>query len=110
MSDPLSMRQTDSQRLKASGGLPIELREGDSLFTSAGEDFGPGELGEPEGLRCRERFVPQPPNRVAYSARPTNLYESPPPRPQHVTGQGEGAAHRAVRRPDRLRATLSLGF
>src|SRR5437879_11509477 len=100
MSDPLSLRQTVSQRLKASGGLPTERREGNPLFASAGEEFGPGELGEPTGLRRRERFVPQPPYRVADRPISTNLDESPPPGPQHVTVEVEKETHRAPGAPD----------
>src|SRR5438128_11351513 len=100
MSDPLSLRRAGSRRLTASGGRRTERREGNPRFASAGEEFGPGELGEPTGVRRRERFVPQPPYRVADRPISTNLDESPPPGPQHVTVEVEKETHRAPGVPD----------
>src|SRR2546427_12198477 len=99
MSDPLSLRQTVSRRLKASGGLPTERREGNPLFASAGEEVGPGEVGEPTGLRRRGRFVPQPPDRVADRPIPTNRDESPPPGRDDWTVQLVKGTHPAPGRP-----------
>src|SRR2546426_8724072 len=70
------------------------------VCAGGGEEFGRGDVGDPAGPRRRERFVPQPPYRVADRPISTNLDESPPPGPQHVTVEVEKETHRAPGVPD----------
>src|SRR5207244_11861349 len=65
-----------------------------------GRESGRGEPGEARGRRRRERCVPQPPYRGADRRISTNLDESPPPGPQHVTVEVEKETHRAPGVPD----------
>src|SRR2546427_11349350 len=79
------------------------------MFGGGGEELGPGKRGEPTGRRRRERFVPQPPYRVADRPISTNLDESPPPGPQHVTVELEKETKRSPGKPNSsLRDLVSI--